>query len=314
MDRHRINHQRFICFAYILDILSLIMGGVNSCFPSPINKFNTLRRRRYVPTSSRPSGSNRVINRNNNKNAVNLNTASEDELLMLPGMSRPLAQEILYYRQSKQGFQRIDELLRISGIHPDLLKKIRSDLSLETCPQLCPEIVSKQDPVNLNLATYDQLCSIPGLTPLLVGRILQRRERKGPFQFVEDLLKIKGIDYIVLARLRPFVFIDSRPLVMSASESSIFQPSMTHLYPTLNRNSNNPTVDSLSLASLLLETLPPELQTILLSSPPQRPSSICIEKEKTFRFASWNLQQLTNEKVQNPGVREVICRIVLEHQ
>ena len=113
MDRHRINHQRFICFAYILDILFLIMGGVNSCFPSPIDKFNTLRRRRYVPTSSRSSGSNRVINRNNNKNAVNLNTASEDELLMLPGITRPLAQEILYYRQSKQGFQRIDELLSI---------------------------------------------------------------------------------------------------------------------------------------------------------------------------------------------------------
>jgi hypothetical protein len=69
---------------------------------------------------------------------------------------------------------------------------------------------------------------------------------------------------------------------------------------------------------MLLETLPPELQTILVSSPPQRPSSTDDNnnnnQQKYFRFASWNLQQLTNDKVQNPGVREVICRVILENK
>jgi hypothetical protein len=132
---------------------------------------------------------------------------------------------------------------------------------------------------------------------------------------VEDLLKIKGIDYVVLASIRSYITVDYRQMPISVSESSILEPSVTNLYPTLNKNNNNITTsDSLSLASLLLETLPPELQTILLSLPPHRPASIYKNKQTYFRFASWNLQQLTNEKVQNPGVREVICRIILEHK
>ncbi|CAF1554295.1 unnamed protein product [Adineta steineri] len=40
---------------------------------------------------------------------------------------------------------------------------------------------------------------------------------------------------------------------------------------------------------------------------------VCKNKQTNFRFASWNLQQLTNEKVQNPSVNEVVCRIILEN-
>lgn len=32
------------------------------------------------------------------------------------------------------------------------------------------------------------------------------------------------------------------------------------------------------------------------------------------RIATWNLQDFTVEKVQNPGVMEVICRTVLENR
>lgn len=32
------------------------------------------------------------------------------------------------------------------------------------------------------------------------------------------------------------------------------------------------------------------------------------------RIATWNLQDFTIEKVQNPGVMEVICRTILENR
>lgn len=32
------------------------------------------------------------------------------------------------------------------------------------------------------------------------------------------------------------------------------------------------------------------------------------------RIATWNLQDFTVEKVQNPGVMEVICRTILENR
>ncbi|CAF0916097.1 unnamed protein product [Rotaria sp. Silwood1] len=295
------------------------MGGANSCFPSRIDTIHTLRRRRNLLTKTKhnPTRSNIPIdtnnnNSNNNNNAINLNHASEDEFLMLPGINRQIAQHIIRYRQLNNGFKRIDELLYITGINHDLYELIRFDITIDSSSSNL--VNNKQEYININSATYNQLCTIPSLTPILIKRIIERRERKGPFRFVEDLLKIKGFTYIVLASIRSYIIVDDRQIPISVSQSSILEPSVNNLYPILNKNNNNITSDSLSLASLLLETLPPELQTILLSSTSsQHPLATCKSKQTYFRFASWNLQQLTNDKVQNPGVKEVICRTILEH-
>ncbi|CAF1484321.1 unnamed protein product, partial [Adineta steineri] len=290
------------------------MGGINSCLPSSKDTSNRPRRR-YVlskkrhdqPSSNIPINTNNNFN-NNNNNTINLNQVSEDELLLLPGINRQLAQNIVQYRQLNDGFKRVNELLYVNGINHDLFERIRYDLSIDS---LSPQI--KQEPININSASHNELYSIPDLTPILIQRIIQRRERKGPFRFIEDLLKVKGIDYVILASIRPYITVDYRQMPSSVSQSSILDPSNNNFYPTLNKPNHNTTSDSLSLASLLLETLPPELQTILLSLTPQRPLSISKNNQTYFRFASWNLQQLTNEKVQNPGVREVVCRIILEN-
>jgi hypothetical protein len=33
-----------------------------------------------------------------------------------------------------------------------------------------------------------------------------------------------------------------------------------------------------------------------------------------LRIATWNLQDFTLEKVENPGVREIVCRTILENR
>ncbi len=47
--------------------------------------------------------------------------------------------------------------------------------------------------INLNTATFSQLDSLPGIGPVIAERILELRERSGPFQRIEDLLNIRGI-------------------------------------------------------------------------------------------------------------------------
>jgi competence ComEA-like helix-hairpin-helix protein len=271
------------------------MGTTNSCLPVSIH---TLRPR--SSTSKLKYDVQEAFN--NNKNAININRASEDELLLLPGITRSLAFEIIQYRHMNNNFKQINEILKVDGITSDIFKRICKDIIID----LPSPSDNKQEPVNLNLASYNELCSVPGLTPNLVSRIIQRRERKGSFRFIEDLLKIKGIDYIVLATVRPHVTVNQPNIPTSISNYSL-----NSFHPLINRTTAK---DTLSLASILLETLPPELQTILVSSPPHRPLTVNDHKQTIFRFASWNLQQLTNEKAQNPGVREVICRVILENK
>ena len=56
--------------------------------------------------------------------------------------------------------------------------------------------------VDLNRADARALDALPGIGPVIAGRILERRSRQGPFRTPEDLLAVRGIGPAVFARLR----------------------------------------------------------------------------------------------------------------
>ena len=55
---------------------------------------------------------------------VNLNTAEEAELLLLPGIGETLAKRILEYRARHGPFQRNEDIINIQGIGPKTTEKI----------------------------------------------------------------------------------------------------------------------------------------------------------------------------------------------
>jgi competence protein ComEA len=57
--------------------------------------------------------------------AVNVNTATLDELTALPGIGEKRAQAILDMRKEKGGFKSVDELTEVKGIGPANLEKLR---------------------------------------------------------------------------------------------------------------------------------------------------------------------------------------------
>ncbi|MGQ9550536.1 MAG: helix-hairpin-helix domain-containing protein [Roseiflexus sp.] len=59
--------------------------------------------------------------------------------------------------------------------------------------------------LNLNRATVAELDALPGIGSVLANRIIEWREREGPFQSVEDLGKVEGIGPALLAKLAPLV-------------------------------------------------------------------------------------------------------------
>lgn len=59
--------------------------------------------------------------------------------------------------------------------------------------------------VDLNTATVGELEELPGVGPVLAGRIVAHRELHGPFTAVEDLLDVAGIGEAKLAQIREAV-------------------------------------------------------------------------------------------------------------
>jgi competence protein ComEA len=60
-------------------------------------------------------------------------------------------------------------------------------------------------PVDLNTATATELDALPGVGPVLAGRIVAWRQANGGFKQVDDLGEVQGIGDATLAKLRPMV-------------------------------------------------------------------------------------------------------------
>ena len=66
--------------------------------------------------------------------AINLNTASKDELVTLPGIGPAKAQAILDYRSKNGAFKSIEELKDVKGIGAKRYEKIKGDLTVSAQP------------------------------------------------------------------------------------------------------------------------------------------------------------------------------------
>ncbi len=63
--------------------------------------------------------------------AININTATEAELVRLPRIGPAIARRIIRYRQQKGKFRSIDELIKVKGIGPKTLQHIRPYVTIK---------------------------------------------------------------------------------------------------------------------------------------------------------------------------------------
>ena len=59
-------------------------------------------------------------------------------------------------------------------------------------------------PLNINTATLEELCTLPGIGPHLAGLIIEARALS-PFYFPEDLKSVPGIGDQRLEQIRPYI-------------------------------------------------------------------------------------------------------------
>ena len=120
---------------------------------------------------------------------INLNTATEDEIALIPGMSPRMIHEFQEYRP----YRSLEQFRREIG------KYVDDDEVLRLEPYIFV-------PLGLNSATAEQLATIPGMTSRMVHEFLEYRPYRSLEQFRREIGKY--VDEDEVARLESYVTLD----------------------------------------------------------------------------------------------------------
>lgn len=297
-------------------------------------------------------------------NLVNINTAPEEELMTLPGVSRSVAKNIVDYRNTIGGFRRVEDLALVSGIGANKLQNFKNEITVKkksssrsssrtqsvdslSCESIRSQRSQSQSQggrsirgspvrvINVNTASIFELMNVHGMNQEMAANIVEHRERKGPFKSIDDLVKVRGINSRVLSILKVYLTLNdltpsSPPLsdvTSVASYSKVYQRNLDGKLSGHRRTHSAPldSDDTTGRISNSLQSGDPRMSVDfyteifeLLSVKSERPIVRDVFQGQhngrpAIRIATWNLQQLTKEKMSNPGVLEVICRTVLEN-
>lgn len=89
------------------------------CFYNPQSAYNYLLTQETAQSQAR------------NQSMININRATEAELVTLDGVGSSKAQAIILYREMFGGFKSIDELTKVKGIGAKTIEKNRQRLSVQ---------------------------------------------------------------------------------------------------------------------------------------------------------------------------------------
>lgn len=145
------------------------------------------------------------------RETIEPNRATAVELDRLPGVGAATAEAIVDARAERGPFLELEDLLEVRGIGPATLERLRPHLEFDSPAAKLMSPRSRggargPGPVDVNRADEEALQELPGVGPALARRIVKVRQER-PFRSIDDLVRVRGIGPVTLARLRPRVTI-----------------------------------------------------------------------------------------------------------
>ena len=135
---------------------------------------------------------------------LNINTASQQDLQLLPGIGEARAYNIVRFRKQIAGFKAVADLQRVPEVSATLFARVQNYLAMSGENDL--KVL-----VDLNSATLSALERLPSVSRKQARAILEFRERNEGFKQVEDLLLIGGLDAQRFETIREWVTVLPMP-------------------------------------------------------------------------------------------------------
>jgi competence protein ComEA len=63
--------------------------------------------------------------------SININTAAKEILIMLPGVGESTAEKIINYRETHNGFKKIENIMKVKGIGKKKFEKLKDYITVE---------------------------------------------------------------------------------------------------------------------------------------------------------------------------------------
>lgn len=111
----------------LYELLELAGGATEEGTPDALNLADILSDgQRVVIPSAAEAAAMAAETAKEGTGLVNLNTASVQQLMTLPGIGEAKAKDIVQYREKNGSFQKIEDIMKISGIKEAVFQKIQS--------------------------------------------------------------------------------------------------------------------------------------------------------------------------------------------
>lgn len=171
---------------------------------------------------------------------IDVNAAPPQHFAQLPGIGPQLAARIVAHRQMVGRFESVEDLTQVPGIGPAVLERVRPFCRVGETPShpaMLPSKPSRRTDagktvgirpgkglpnhrIDVNHASATELMTLPGIGPTLAERIIDERQRNGPYVRLEDLFRVRGIGNKTLDKLAPHVeFGKPGPSISTKSDS-----------------------------------------------------------------------------------------------
>ena len=136
------NEQKIFLFLSVVFIAGVSVKAYRAYFtPPPARQFDYSasdkefeERSKYLVAAPPADGTNdttRTTSGRKVKKKVNLNTATKDDLVLLPGIGETTAEQILIYRDEHGEFSSVEQLRKIKGIGAKKFEKLRTYVSIK---------------------------------------------------------------------------------------------------------------------------------------------------------------------------------------